>query len=88
LPHRATVSLNLFVNRGVKLPENVFIPGVPVEEKEQETFRSPLVFSAEEARSIMAYYGKSGEPTKDGMKDLAELIKEELMEWVVGTKHR
>jgi hypothetical protein len=87
IPHRAAIPLELGKNRGVSLPKDVFVPKVPVEKRDREGHRVTLTLTTDEARSVMAYYGRQGEPTADAMRDLAEVIKEELMEWVAGTKH-
>jgi hypothetical protein len=87
IPHRDKVKLDFSSNRGVSLPADVYVPTMPVEKKVEDSHKATLTFTTDEARSVMAYYGMNGEPTQGSMKELADLIKEELLEWVEGPEH-
>jgi hypothetical protein len=87
IPHRSVVNLDFCAVRGVSLPESVYAPAVPDPERDEVSHKVTLALSSDEARAIMAYYKQSGEPTQDALRELADLIKEEVMEWVEGAKH-
>jgi hypothetical protein len=87
IPHRSVIDLTFGAVRGVSLPESVHVPAVPAHEEDEVTHRVTLTLSPDEVRAIMAYYKQSGEPTQEALKELGDLIKEELMEWVEGAKH-
>ena len=87
LPHRYEMTLDFGLVRGVSLPEDMYVPVVPVESRDQDTRKVTLMLTIDEARAVMAYYERSGEPTQEVIKDLGDAIKEELMEWVTGIRH-
>jgi hypothetical protein len=84
IPCRNEVNLDLGSNRGVSLPAGVHVPTMPVNRRAEDAYKVTLVFTTDEARAIMAYYGVSGEPSKGVVKDLADSIKEELLKLVEG----
>jgi hypothetical protein len=89
IPHRSVVKLDFRVVRGASLPADVFVPFVKEEDASDDevTYKVTLLLSSEDVHGVLAYYRMKGEPNQATLKELAEQIKEELMEWVEGIKH-
>ena len=87
IPHRNIVELDFDVVRGANLPGSVHVPRVALSTPGQHQYKITLVLTTVEAREVMTYYKKIGEPTQAAMRDLSDLIKEEVLEWAEGVKH-
>ncbi len=85
--HKSTVELEIVSGVGSPLPKTVHVPVVKTQKRKNDGLKITIAVTPDDARRVMAYYKLKGEPTQATMKELADLIKEELMEWVEGAKH-